>query len=296
MKSYAINCLSHIITGLFLIIHVSVYALWLPPLLLDDQQALKSVPHKEKKESVILADASGIGKTHFLIGGTGDQPSKSVSQAMVQSTSSAGVSLTPSLIDGIPLNCDGRICSVLFDKFYDTLTLLIEREQKKISMAAYMFTDKRIARLLEDACARGVIVEVVTDLSCLRERSNKLGDLYEAGVTVFICMPERKGSKSSLMHNKFILFDTNIYGRKIVWTGSANMTRSALTEVHHENVVVLDDPVLYQSYEKEFAQLKKGSERYEDCTITNAALHEKIRTSENAKKNTQTRAKLHAVA
>jgi phosphatidylserine/phosphatidylglycerophosphate/cardiolipin synthase-like enzyme len=133
-------------------------------------------------------------------------------------------------------------------------------------------------------------------LSCLREPSNKLGDLYENDIAVFICMPERKGAKSSLMHNKFILFEKNIYGRKIVWTGSANMTRSALTEIHHENVVILDDISLYQEYEKKFAQLKKRSERYEDCTITNAALHDRIRTSENSKKNTQTRAKAHTIA
>jgi phosphatidylserine/phosphatidylglycerophosphate/cardiolipin synthase-like enzyme len=94
-------------------------------------------------------------------------------------------------------------------------------------------------------------------------------------------MPDRKGAKSSLMHNKFMLFESNIYGRNLVWTGSANLTRSAFGELHHENIVVFDDSAVYKEYERQFAQLKKRSERYEDCTITNAALHEKIRLSQN---------------
>lgn len=245
----------------------TVLTLWLPPLFFEDQQ--KGLQQKSKEEPVVVADVN-LGKTHFVIGA----PTQVSQQAVVLSTEQP-------LFEGLALNCDGHICTVLFDKFYEMLELLIEKEKKSISVAAYMLTDKRIARWLSDARARGVRVEVITDMSCLRERSNKLGDLYESGIPIFICMPERKGAKSSLMHNKFMLFESNVYGKNIVWTGSANLTRSAFDEVHHENVVILDDAGAYQEYQKKFANLKKRSERYEDCTITNAALHEKIRTSNN---------------
>lgn len=257
--------------GALLLSATMASSLWLPPLTLEDpqlkMQQKAAVP--VAPTPLMVADA-GLGKTHFIIGTEQKAPA---SKPMVPQP--------PATFDGLPLNCDGHVCTVLFENFYDTLKHLIEREKKRISVAAYMLTDKRIAQWLQEARERGVKIEVVTDMSCLRERSNKLGDLYEGGISVFICMPERKGARSSLMHNKFVLFESNIYGRSIVWTGSANLTRSAFGEIHHENIVVLDDPVLYKEYERQFAQLKKRSERYEDCTITNAALHEKIRISQN---------------
>jgi len=245
---------------------ITIHTLWLPPILPDGN-------HKE-----LVADANNIGKTHFIIGGT----TTNIPETVLIPTERCTVQ--PQLLDGIPLNCDGHVCTVLFDKFYDTLEILINREQKRILIAAYMLTDKRFVQWLTAAHERGVKIEVISDLSCLRERANKLGDLYEAGIEVFVCMPERKGAKSSLMHNKFVLFDSNIYGKKIVWTGSANLTRSALGEIHHENVLIIDDPQVYQDYERQFQRIKKHSERYADCTITNAALHEKIRISKSEEK------------
>lgn len=249
-----------------------LFTFWLPPLFFEDQQ--KRVQQNQKEEPMVIADA-GIGKTHFVVGAN----TRVLPSAPPAYTAQSSKEVP--LFDGIALNCDGHVCSVLFDKFYDTLAILMEKEQKSILVAAYMLTDKRIASWLCDAHARGVRVEVISDMSCLRERSNKLGNLYESSIPVFICMPEHKGARSSLMHNKFILFGSNIYGRKIVWTGSANLTRAAFDEVHHENVLILDDSTVYQEYEKKFAKLKKQSERYEHCTITNAALHDKIRTSNN---------------
>lgn len=270
MNFAAINSVPRVLSLLLLVPSMST-CLWLPPLTLDDQQ-FRIQPKAEIKDAPLVVADANIGKTHFIVGSEQAAAKKSAPPPAVQQALE---------LDGIPLNCDGHVCTVLFDKFYDMLELLIEREQKRISIAAYMLTNRRIVQWLQEAKDRGVKIEVVTDLSCLRERSNKLGDLYEAGIPVFVCMPQRKGARSSLMHNKFVLFESNIYGRSIVWTGSANLTHSAFGEVHHENIVVLDDPTVYKEYERQFVQLKKHSERYEDCTITNAALHEKIRTSQN---------------
>lgn len=255
---------------LVLLCSKAVFGLWLPPLFFEDQNNAQ----KKQKKQTVVADAD-LGNTHFIVGADNRV-------SVLQPHSSVPVNPKEVAVkEGIYLNSDGHLCTVLFDKFYETLEALIAKEKKAILIAAYMLTDKRIARWLMAAHERGVKIEVVTDLSCLRERANKLGDLYEHGIPVFICMPERKGARSSLMHNKFILFESNVYGKKIVWTGSANFTRSAFDEVHHENVIIMDDDMVYQEYHKKFSQLKKRSERYEDCTITNAALHEKIRTSNN---------------
>jgi hypothetical protein len=253
--------------------------LWLPPLFFEDSASVKTTADRQKDDPVVAQ--VDLGKTHFIVGG---DRSPSPPPPPPHAVPTAPHIKAQPIIDGISLNGDGHICTVLFDKFYETLEILIAKERKSILVAAYMLTDKRISNWLCEAYARGVRVEVVTDLGCLRERSNKLGNLYECNIPVFIYMPEKKGIKSSLMHNKFILFESNIYGKKIVWTGSANLTRSAFDEVHHENVVILDDDTLYQEYQKKFTQLKKRSERYEDCTITNAALHDKIRISNNTKK------------
>lgn len=306
MKFNAFNRASGVLFVALLLSPRMAYSLWLPPLTLDDQQfkpqaraeptyakapsgrpapvptaqlpssSVKTLEDKQANaQSLVVADA-GIGKTHFIIG----------TQQQIAPAQKATIAPMPEVpcLDCLPLNCDGHVCTVLFDKFYETLEQLIEREKKRILVAAYMLTDKRIVQWLQEAKERGVKVEVVTDMSCLRERANKLGDLYEGGISVFICMPGRKGAKSSLMHNKFMLFESNIYDRHIVWTGSANLTRSAFGQIHHENIVVFDDPHVYKEYERQFAKLKKHSERYEDCTITNAALHEKIRVSQREQK------------
>jgi phosphatidylserine/phosphatidylglycerophosphate/cardiolipin synthase-like enzyme len=242
---------------------------------------------------VTVTSNAALGKTHFIVGN--DSQMSVPTPVLLHVHKESNMQL-----DVIPLTCDGRVCMVLFapdENLYATLAKLIEREEKHIYIASYMVTDRRITQLLKEACERGVTIEVITDLTCLRERANKLGDLYEISIPVYIYMPASKGTgRSSLMHNKFVLFEKNAYGRKIVWTGSANLTRSALHEIHHENVVVLDDASLYDQYEKKFRALKKQCSKYENCTTTNAALHEKIRLGAKDNKNTQSRAKTHAVA
>ncbi len=275
---FGIVSLVRVFFNVFIFLPQLACAFWFPPLCFENQY-----PYGQKKELEMSVAAVDIGKTHFVVGA--DRSSnEEFPRVRMQRPREVSV------LDGLPLNGEGHVCTVLFDTFYDTLEILIAREKKSILVAAYMLTDKRIVQWLCDAHRRGVRVEVVTDASCLRERFNKLGELYECGIPVFICMADKK-AKLSLMHNKFILFESNIYERKIVWTGSANLTRSAFNEIHHENVVILDDAVAYCDYQKKFSHLKKQSERYEECTITNAALHEKIRVSNNTLKNNTSKKK-----
>ena len=269
---FKVISLSNSFLGAVLLLPQIVFTIWLPPPFFENPPSLSL-----KKEPDITVAAVDIGKTHFVVGA--DRHSNEELPVFRTNPHSE----VP-VFDGLPLNCEGHLCTVLFEGFYDTLEILVAKEKKSILVAAYMLTDKRIVQWLCEAHKRGVRVEVVTDMSCLRERFNKLGELYECGIPIFICMADKK-AKSSLMHNKFILFESNIYGRKIVWTGSANLTRSAFNELHHENVVILDDVPAYHEYQKRFSYLKKQSERYEECTITNAALHEKVRISNNTLKN-----------
>lgn len=129
----------------------------------------------------------------------------------------------------------------------------INNSKKRIYVAIYMLTDKKISQALCDAKnLRGVDVQVVTDQSCLESEYGKIDLLKENGVEVFVFKPNLKGKKihNPIMHNKFALFDNK------TWTGSFNWTVSANTR-NFENIVCLDDSEVCSKYEKQFEKLKR---------------------------------------
>lgn len=244
----------------FFCIHTIAIAGWLPPLMLPDEELF--VPLNPE---VALNAPSSFGETHFIVGYDQAVPEKQSGHMPKKEV--------------FPLTCDGHVCSALFapdQKIGKKLKSLIDHEHETICVAAYMITDKRIAQALIAAHKRGVRVEVVVDPGCVQDRSNKIGMLYEAGITVYVYVAKSKGLIRSLMHDKFVLFGNNIYHRSIVWTGSANFTCKA-DEVNQENIVVLDDHLVYKRFVEQFGLLKQRSERYERSLITNAELHERAK-------------------
>jgi phosphatidylserine/phosphatidylglycerophosphate/cardiolipin synthase-like enzyme len=63
------------------------------------------------------------------------------------------------------------------------------------------------------------------------------------------------------MHNKFIVFESNLFGRSILWTGSFNFTHSARLR-NQENILVLDEPAIVERYRKQFAVIKTRCRQY----------------------------------
>lgn len=57
-----------------------------------------------------------------------------------------------------------------------------------------------------------------------------------------------------IMHHKFIIFDKNLYGKKLLWTGSFNVTGQANTN-SWENVIIIDDAAAIKEFECEYEKL-----------------------------------------
>ena len=113
----------------------------------------------------------------------------------------------------------------------------IKATKKQILVAAYSFTNKRIAMALVEAKNRGVNVFVVLDKSQLIEKYSAVTFLSHAK------MPVRIDESHAIMHNKYMIYDS-----KTVETGSYNFTSSA-TNRNAENVIMIwNDPIVAGDY------------------------------------------------
>lgn len=113
----------------------------------------------------------------------------------------------------------------------------IESASKEILVAAYSFTDARIARSLVDASRRGVRVRVVLDSSQLSGKYSSATFLANAG------LPVRIDGKHAIMHNKYMVIDG-----VTVQTGSFNYTSAAIRKNAENVLVVRDNPQLAKEY------------------------------------------------
>lgn len=189
-----------------------------------------------------------------------------------------------SIIQEHLLDRSGRVRTALFSpegNIKEVLLALIDSEQQRISLASYVITDRDIATHLIAAHHRGALVEILTCRSGAKDPWTKVPQLIAAGIPVYIYPSE---FTRSIMHNKFVLFDS-VLDRRIVMTGSFNMTKSAAT-VNCENAVFLDAqkqqnkpskeediPLLYRN---EFERIKRQSIRASDVRTLKKLLQEKI--------------------
>lgn len=196
-----------------------------------------------------------FGKTHFIVG---DQIPKT---KVKNQELAAHTLLTP----------DGFIKHAFFapdQNVRDVFIDLIKHECESIKIAIYYFTDREIAQALLAATDKGVKVEIITDQSCAESKHNKVCLLEEHAVPVYVFDGRKlkSGPYAPLMHNKFALFKKNIAGKSILWTGSFNLTRTA-TLHNQENVIVLDDPALFQRFDKQFSIVKSRCAPYKTSFV-----------------------------
>lgn len=146
------------------------------------------------------------------------------------------------------------------------LIKLIDGAKKTIFAAVYMITDKNIAQALVQAKKeRKVNVQIITDKITADSIYGKGKFLREQGIPVYVFQPpasnkidpliraEEKAlfyNADAIMHNKFALID------KIVLTGSFNWTQAAGRK-NQENFLITDDKIIYESFKKEFENLKE---------------------------------------
>ena len=162
------------------------------------------------------------------------------------------------------------------DQLRDILITLISCEKKRIRIAIYTITDKKIAKALVDAYDNGIIVECIVDPAFKNDRYSKVPQLLNAGIPVWVYQ-SGEGRNGSLMHNKWALFDDNIDHKALVWTGSYNFTVRA-NEANQENVVILDAPRVIIGFSKQYELLKERSAELNGSMNTKNTRREKTTT------------------
>ncbi len=205
---------------------------------------------------------STFGKTHFILGHSNE--SVGVTQEAPNNEPAGVIQEAPNNLP-LPLLEDGRIHEVFFvpdDNVRDILLYLIDHEQERIAVAVFTFTDPKIAQALMQVQERGIKVELVTDLTALQSRSTKILTLADHGIDIFMYDPSQvKSGHAGCMHNKFVIFDKNIYNKAIVWSGSCNFTRFA-SQFNQENVMVFNEKRLVDKFAHQFQRLKTRSHRH----------------------------------
>ena len=129
----------------------------------------------------------------------------------------------------------------------------IDQSKHEVTVLAYSFTDRTIARALIRARQRGVRVQVVADREQARALpQNVLADLVAGGVSVWL------DGNFQAAHNKVIVIDPDT-PRATTITGSYNFTYAA-QRGNAENVIVLrDNPSVARSYRENWSRLKSGA-------------------------------------
>ena len=172
-----------------------------------------------------------------------------------------------------PVDTGEQVCGAFFtpgDNLRSRLISFIDRERKRIRIAMYLFTDSKIATAVCKAYEeRGVSVELITDISCMHNRYNKV-ELLCKNISVFVYYPKSKNKNANRaagsMHHKFLVFDENEYDGSFVWIGSANITNVALSEndekYNEEGVIVTDDKNIVRKFSQQFERIKGRCKRY----------------------------------
>ncbi len=136
----------------------------------------------------------------------------------------------------------------------------INQAKNSIDFAIYGINkEPEIIRALENASKRGVQIRWVTDFDKQSE------DYYPDTKTLMQKIKSyitdsaetinyiNKKDKRAIMHNKFFIFDN-----QKVWTGSANITNTDLSEFNANYSILINSQQIAQIYKKEFEQLYAG--------------------------------------
>lgn len=211
--------------------------------------------------AVVLSQLTGIDFVSLL---TGEPAPTSV----VVSTPSAGATIAPPSGNVTPLTVgQGFGAQKGFWQVYfnaptgssDATTYVngidvplanaINGVQRTLDIAAFEFDNVVLTEAVLNAHRRGVRVRIVTDDEHgLEEEDESIPVFIEAGIPVI------DDSRSALMHNKFMILDS-----QVVWTGSWNYTVNG-TYRNNNNAMVLRSQRAVQAYQSEFNEMFENGE------------------------------------
>jgi phosphatidylserine/phosphatidylglycerophosphate/cardiolipin synthase-like enzyme len=134
----------------------------------------------------------------------------------------------------------------------DVIDNLVSSSQVSIDAAVHRLNSQRLAHALADAQERGVRVRLVIDRSKY-EKSVATRKLLTSCALPFRMGCGRDGAESK-MHHKFAILDN-----RLVITGSYNWT-FASESLNHENILLLREPQLVNTFSQEFAALWNSPE------------------------------------
>ncbi|GLC49564.1 hypothetical protein PLESTB_000259100 [Pleodorina starrii] len=114
---------------------------------------------------------------------------------------------------------------------------------RTLDICVFTITNDDISDVVLDLHRKGVKVRVITDNDQSTTQGSDISKFRSAGILV------RQDHSPAHMHHKFAIID----GR-LLMNGSFNWTRQAVTG-NNENVTVLADPALIQSFQGQFNRL-----------------------------------------
>ncbi len=138
---------------------------------------------------------------------------------------------------------------------------ILDNATKQVLVAMYWITDESIIDKLIELKQKGIDVQVIFDKSSgIRisiNHSISLMKKFLRNDIIPLILPSKPVIKGGIMHNKFLIVDT-----KIVWTGSANFTKTVFDPKsryrNDENVIILHSSADAQKFSKEFFDIEKG--------------------------------------
>lgn len=133
-----------------------------------------------------------------------------------------------------------------FSNIKDIIIKQINTSENEISIAVAWFTQKELFYSIIEALNRGINVSIILINDIINRNE------YGLDFSIFL----QKGgylrfadNKTTLMHNKFCLFDN-----KYLITGSYNWTYSA-EQRNAENIIITDEPTVCNDYKNYFTNL-----------------------------------------
>lgn len=136
----------------------------------------------------------------------------------------------------------------------DTLISYINRAKYSIDLTMYNFNNQgmsNVSAALIAAANRGVTVRVIGCGTTANLGIDELG-----GTAVHLLIAPDSPPRTGIMHNKFILFDTESANTNepLVWTGSTNLTDGQIN-LDANNVIIIQDQSLARGYKIEFEEM-----------------------------------------
>lgn len=136
----------------------------------------------------------------------------------------------------------------------------IANEQEAVRGAFYRFTLYGAAEaIVKGIKERNITAKIVVDGEhTSKDFCSPLKLIIQGGGKVFQVSKSRftdKPGKFEIMHHKFMIFRSNIDGKKLLWTGSWNATGQA-SDKNSENVMIINDQDAIAKFEEEMIALK----------------------------------------